>query len=400
MNGGFTLNQDFRAFLKKLDPVNTLFLAGTPILALVGTTYLIFIDGIRIPTLVLAFVMMILTGVGVTAGYHRLFAHKAYDANPLFKFLMLVFGAAAFENSARKWASDHRYHHKFVDTDQDPYNIKRGFFYAHMGWVCLKYTDTQVRYTNVPDLVSDKLVMWQEKYYVWIGVVAGYLIPMAIGALWGDALGALILAGFTRMVLNHHFTFCINSFCHMLGTQPYSDQNTARDSWFMALFTYGEGYHNFHHKFLSDYRNGIKNYHWDPTKWIIKAVSYLGLTLNLRQISDEKILLAKLRMDEKRIVRKLSAGEIRSPLISQELVVTARVKFEEAYLKFQALKVEYKRLKSEKLAALNVQISHFNERLEALKQEILKAREALLEAMAAWRELCHHIGIQPTQAAV
>ncbi len=369
--------------------MNTLFLAGTPLLALIGTTYLIWTDGIRLPTLALAFVMMILTGVAVTAGYHRLFSHKAFDANQLFKFLMLVFGAAAFENSARKWSSDHRTHHKFVDTDQDPYNIKRGFFYAHMGWVCLKYDNDKARYTNVPDLVNDKLVMWQEKYYVWIGVTVGYLIPMAIGSLWGDAWGALILAGFARMVLNHHFTFCINSFCHMLGSQPYSDQNSARDSWFMALFTYGEGYHNFHHKFPSDYRNGIKNYHWDPTKWVIKALSYLGLTLNLRKISDEKILLAKLRMDEKRIVRRLAKGEIAAPHISHELVVTARIKFEEAYLKFQALKVEYKRVKEEKL-----------ERLEALKQEILAAREALLEAMATWRELCHNIGVRPTQAAV
>jgi stearoyl-CoA desaturase (delta-9 desaturase) len=223
---------------------------------------------------------------------------------------------------------------------------------------------------------------------------------MAIASLWGDIFGAMILAGFTRMVLNHHFTFCINSFCHMLGTQPYSDQNSARDSWFMALFTYGEGYHNFHHKFPSDYRNGIKNYHWDPTKWLIKLLSYLGLTHSLRQISDQKILLAKIRMDEKRLVRRLAGNEAPTPLVSQELVATARLKFEKAYVRFHELKGEYEKLKKEKLAALSHHLSHFNERIEFLKQELLKAREALIEAMAAWRDLCHNVGIRPTLAAV
>src|SRR6185503_16784647 len=113
--------------------------------------------------------------------------------------------------------------------------------------------------------------------------------------------------------------------------------------------TYGEGYHNFHHKFPADYRNGIKSYHWDPTKWLIKALSYLGLTNTLRKISDDKILMARLRMEEKRLVRRLALGETLTPHVSQELVVSARLKFERAYMRFHELKGQYDQLRKEKI---------------------------------------------------
>ncbi len=389
-----------KEFLNKFDLTNTLFLAGTPLLALIGTTYLIWTGGIHWQTLILALIMTIFTGVAVTAGYHRLFSHRSYDGNKFFKLFMLIFGAAAFENSARRWASDHRTHHQFVDTDKDPYNIKRGFFYAHMGWVCLKYRDAGSRYNNVADLSADPLVMWQEKYYVAIGVVAGYFMPMAVALLWGDPLGALILAGFTRMVLNHHFTFCINSFCHMLGSQPYSDENSARDSWFMALFTYGEGYHNFHHKFPSDYRNGIRFFHWDPTKWLIRGMSWFGFTKGLRRVPRHRIVLARLRMDEKRVVQEMAKVPVPHHVTTRELVASARLKFEETYVRFQRLKLEYGRLKVEKMESLSHQIHNMNDRVENLKKEISHAREALIEAMETWKQLCAQYGVRPTLAVV
>lgn len=378
--------------LKELDLTNTIFLAVTPLLAVSGTTYLILKHAIHWQTVLLSVIMMILTGIAVTAGYHRLFAHRSFKGNGFFKFVMLVFGAAAFENSARRWASDHRIHHQFVDTDQDPYSIKRGFFFAHMGWVCLKYPDSNTRYNNVPDLTADSMVMWQEKHYLSIGIVAGYLLPMAIAFFWHDVWGALILAGFTRMVLNHHFTFCINSFCHMLGTQPYSDENTARDSWLMALFTYGEGYHNFHHKFPSDYRNGIRFYHWDPTKWAVRFLSWMGVTKDLVRVPRHRIILARLHMDEKRLVKKLAVHP-QTPSMNREFVAKARLNFEDAYVRFQKLKMEYHRMKEEKL-------HHMSERYEHLKNEIAHAREALLKAMATWKTLCDSYGVRPTLAAV
>ncbi len=391
--------QNTKALKRNIDWINTLFLFTTPLIALGGTTFLIWVGGVRGATVALSLVMALLTGLAITAGYHRLFSHRSFEANKVFKFITLIFGAAAFENSVRRWASDHRNHHKYVDTDFDPYNIKRGFFFAHMGWVCLKY-DKSHNYSNVPDLDNDPLVRFQEKYYLPLGIIVGFFMPMGIATLWGDPWGGLILAGFTRLVLNHHFTFSINSFCHMLGTQPYSEQNSARDSWFMALFTYGEGYHNFHHKFPSDYRNGVKAHHWDPTKWIIRLLSFFGLTHSLRKISDQKILLAKIRMDEKRLVQKIAKKSHPLPSFSPEFVAAARVKFEHAYVHFQTLKAEYERLKKVKIEALNAQVSAMNERITVLKDDLHRARESLREAMTHWGSLCNRFGVRATRAYI
>jgi stearoyl-CoA desaturase (Delta-9 desaturase) len=288
-----------KKFLKRLEWINVAFLTLSPLFAVVGSVYLISNEAIRWPTVIFALGYMAATGLAVTAGYHRLFAHKSYEASGLVKLMMLLLGAAAFENSARLWSSDHRNHHKYVDTDLDPYNIKKGFWYAHIGWILFKRT-TLNPHRNIADLDHDPLVRWQHRYYILIAIVMGFGVPALVGGLWHDALGGLILAGFVRVVLNHHFTFLINSLCHYLGGQPYSDRSSARDSWIPALFTYGEGYHNYHHTFPSDYRNGIRLYHWDPTKWFIRVAAWLGQATDLRRMEPEKIDFVKSRMDEKR----------------------------------------------------------------------------------------------------
>ncbi|MCG3204741.1 MAG: hypothetical protein KCHDKBKB_01457 [Elusimicrobia bacterium] len=336
--------------------------------------------------------MTFATGLAITAGYHRLFSHKTYDAKWPYRLFMLLFGAAAFENTALRWSSDHRNHHKFVDTDQDPYNIKRGFFYAHMGWVMLRY-DNEHRYDNVADLERDPLVMFQHKHYVWLGILVGLVFPTLFAAMWGDWFGGLFFAGIFRTVMNQHFTFCINSFAHLFGSRPYSDQNTSRDNWFLAFLTYGEGYHNYHHKFPADYRNGIQNYHWDPTKWLIKGLEHFGQTTNLRKTPNETILRAKLKMDEQRILKKIQNGQPIERHIPQELVVSSRQKIEEAYAHFLKLKEEYYRLKQEKIHSFHVQVAHLNERLNEIKAEIRKAQERFHLATLEWRKICGRAGV-------
>jgi stearoyl-CoA desaturase (delta-9 desaturase) len=390
------LNTRFFNFLKRLDPINTAFLLSTPIIAIAGVAYLAATGGIHWATIVLGLFWAIFTGFAITGGYHRLFSHKAFDAKWPYRLFVLVFGAAAFENSALRWSSDHRNHHKFVDTDQDPYNIKRGFWYAHMGWVMLKYKDEH-RYDNVADLETDPLVQFQNRHYVWLGIVTGFVAPTLLAALWGDALGGLLIAGFLRTVMNHHFTFSINSFAHLFGKQPYSDQNTARDSWFLALFTYGEGYHNFHHKFPSDYRNGIRSYHWDPTKWIVKGLAYVGQTYNLRQMPNERIFRARLQMDQKRLLARIAKEKNAEIKVSHEFIIATRQKIEEAQAQFRLLKNEYKKLKIERMSAFHSQVAHLNERKEVLRGEIQKARQRLEEAAQAWTELCQSFGVRPTR---
>jgi stearoyl-CoA desaturase (delta-9 desaturase) len=388
----------FTNFLSRLDWTNTVFLVATPIIGIAGLWLWVATGGFNWPTFCLFLFMTIMTGGAITGGYHRLFAHKSYEAKWFYRLGMLLFGAAAFENTALRWASDHRNHHKFVDTDQDPYNINRGFWYAHMGWVMLRYDYTH-KYDNVADLEKDKLIMFQHNHYVVLGVVTGLVVPTLIASLWGDWFGGLFIAGVFRTVMNHHFTFSINSFAHLFGKRPYSDQDSSRDNWFLAFLTYGEGYHNYHHKFPSDYRNGIRAYHWDPTKWVIKACEGV-LTYRLRQIPNATILRARLKMDEKRILRKLENAEQHRSHVPHEFVVSARMKIEEAHLKFLALKAEYQKLKEERITAFHLQLEHLNQKIAALKHELQQARKKLSLHVEEWQELCSRFGVSSPDLVV
>jgi stearoyl-CoA desaturase (delta-9 desaturase) len=171
---------------------------------------------------------------------------------------------------------------------------------------------------NVNDLRKDKWVMWQYRYVHWIGLVVGLIIPSALGYAWNanqgldpwiGALGGFLIPGVARIVVAQHCTFFINSLCHTVGRQPYSTSHSARDSAVMALLTFGEGYHNYHHEFQHDYRNGVKPWQWDPSKWTIWTLSKLGLADSLRRVPDSKILLAEMR--EARRKAELHLEEIR-----------------------------------------------------------------------------------------
>lgn len=279
---------------KNLNVTNSIFLTLSPIIAVAGTIWWLYADGFSYGIAALAFAFYLLTGFGITAGYHRLFAHRAYKAHPIMKIIYLIFGGCALQNSALKWCNDHRVHHGKVDTNEDPYNINEGFFYAHMGWILLQENIEDYRYSK--DLLKDPLVMLQHRYYLPMIVFFSFIFPGILGHLLFDSfLGGFFVAGFLRVVVVHHFTFFINSLCHMIGNRPYDKNQTARDSWFMAFFTFGEGYHNFHHTFQSDYRNGIKFYHFDPTKWLIKSLSFFGLATDLKRTRKELILEKQVR---------------------------------------------------------------------------------------------------------
>ncbi len=228
--------------------------------------------------------MYTLAGLSITAGYHRYFSHRSYECNAFVKFIWLIFGASAVQNSALAWSSDHRIHHRYSDKDQDPYNISKGFFWAHMGWIY--FIDREKpELENVRDLQKDRLVMWQHRNYILILLVVGFGLPFLIGLACGRPWGGLLWGGLIRMVLGHHTTFLINSAAHTFGTKPASSSISARDCWWLSFFSFGEGYHNYHHAHPSDYRNGVAWYHCDITKWVISALSVPGWTWNLRRIS-------------------------------------------------------------------------------------------------------------------
>ncbi len=226
-------------------------------------------------------------GLSITGGYHRLFSHGAYQAHWAVRLFYLLFGAASVQNSALAWSRDHRVHHAHTDQDDDPYDIRRGFWWAHITWV-VHHAPSRPD-TSTSDLETDPLVMFQHRYYVPLALLFGAGLPALIGCAWGDPIGALLVAGFLRLVVQWHATFSINSLTHMFGSRPYSRLTSARDSFWVALLTFGEGYHNFHHRFQIDYRNGVRWYHFDPTKWWIWTLARVGLTSNLRRVPDERI---------------------------------------------------------------------------------------------------------------
>ena len=358
--------------LDRINWVSSIFLIVTFFTALIGTPIYIYHFGIDFFQIALFVFYFIATGMSITLGYHRLFAHKAFKAGKTVKLTTLLFGASAFEDSALDWASDHREHHKHVDhEDDDPYSISRGFFWAHMGWIFFKLYPRPL--ANVADLKKDPLVMWQHKHHQHIGFAVGLILPAVLGFLYGgwvSALGAFLIAGVTRLVCVQHCTFFINSLCHTIGNRPYDSGTSARDSWIMAIPTFGEGYHNYHHSFQHDYRNGVKLWQWDPTKWAIWTLSKLGLATELRRVPEEKIVLAELRAMKMRAEAQIATGN------SWRIPCPTR---EEAYAT---------------LVELSDQLSDSYVELEkAVSEQIKISREKLQD----WRHVAAEVGDQLTR---
>lgn len=280
---------------RRVNVLNTVFLLGTFLVALVGTPWYLVKVGLGWPETVTFFVIWFFVGLSVTAGYHRLFAHKTYQASWPVRLFLLVFGAGALENSVLNWAADHRVHHAHVDHDRDPYNITKGFWWAHIGWIFF-HPEEQIPKSVVRDLSEDPLVVWQDRYYKYIGIFVALGLPLIVGLLTGRVLGCLLIGGVLRIVVSHHGTFFINSLCHMIGRQPYSREHSARDSAVMAVLAFGEGYHNYHHSFPFDYRNGVKVWQFDPAKWMIWTLSKVGLVRDLRRAPEAVVLKAKIEV--------------------------------------------------------------------------------------------------------
>lgn len=338
-------------------------------------------DWIQITALIVAFSFC---GLSITAGYHRLWAHKTYQAHPSLRFIFAIGGAFALQNSALHWSSDHRIHHRHVDdNDVDPYSAKRGFWFSHLGWMLREYhPDRYGDYSNCRDLQKDKIVMWQHKHYLALTLATNFGFPIAFGLLHGDVWGAILLVGFTRLVLSHHTTFFINSLAHVWGSQPYTEKNTARDNGVLAFMTFGEGYHNFHHIFENDYRNGIRWWQFDPTKWLIKTASWLGLAEKLRVTPEEKIEKARATMQLQRATQKLSNkpnAAHRLQILQQEYDTLVAKMADYYTLKKQLLALERDKLREKvEKAELNQQYQDLKLRFHQQKRswQVLTAKYA------------------------
>jgi stearoyl-CoA desaturase (delta-9 desaturase) len=350
----------------KISWTNTSFLLGIPILFIALAPYVV-AQGIYFWGFFLyAFVHYLMEGIAITGGYHRLFSHRAYESHPVLKVFYLVLGAGAFQNSALKWSFDHRIHHRECDTDEDPYNINKGFFWAHMGWIF--YSDNRFQWDKVPaDLKKDKLILWQHKNYLLIALASGVLLPVAFGHfLLGSALGGFVWGVLLRVLFTSHCTYFINSLAHVAGSRTYNLKNSARDNWLLSFVSFGEGFHNFHHKFQADYRNGIRWFQWDPTKWLVKLLSYVGIAKNLNETPQEKIIAAKILVKEELLLNK---GVDTSPLQAYRLKL---VRYHE---NLAELRREYKLLKSQKTKQARVAVKQMQRKIKIARKEFLNAHK-------------------------
>ena len=237
--------------------------------------------------------LYVVSGLGITVGYHRLMAHRSFNCPNWVKCTLLIGGAWALQNSAIKWAADHLRHHAHCDKEKDPYNAQHGFWHSHCGW--LFTTDRYADPKYATRVANDPVAIWQHKYYPFLllaGLAGTFLVGFLFNGIMGG-IGCFLLAGVGRTFAVLNSTFFINSICHLWGRQPHGTSNSSRDSWLVSLVTFGEGYHNYHHMHPTDYRNGTCWYHFDPSKWVIHGLYSLGLATSLRTGSYDEDSLAR-----------------------------------------------------------------------------------------------------------
>ncbi len=365
------------------------FFAATMLGALVAVPLYYHYYGISRAEIILTLFFAVATGMGITVGYHRYFAHQTFKTNPVVEFIVLFFGAAAFEQSALTWSSGHRDHHRFVDTEKDPYSIKKGFWYAHIGWMTLWQQEPD--YANAKDLLKKKMLMHQHYNYPLWGLVAGILVPVLLGALTGHALGAFVYAVLFRITFVYHATFCINSVCHTFGKATYDIHSSAKDNWFAAVLTNGEGYHNFHHRFPTDYRNGIRWYDWDPSKWMIALLARAGWVWDLKKVSEFTILEAKLAAEKQALYERLESvpdatrfAHFKESLQAQHAVLAQKLS------EWEAAAQAHRSALSATMAV----------RSQAAHESIERAREDFESARREWQRLTRAWHTEPAYAYV
>ena len=367
------MTTDYKTEKAEINWPVTLVLGGTFLAAITIVPWYGFVYGFSGWAWFFFAIFLVAGGIGIGSGYHRLWSHRAYEAHWIMRLYLAIVGGMTIQNSILVWCIRHRFHHRYVDdNDRDPYSIGRGFWFAHVGWMLKDYESGKLDWSVVPDLERDSIVAWQHKYYWPLVLITNIALPLLLGWMVGDILGVFLLAGILRLVVSHHVTFFINSLAHMWGSRPYTDENTARDNWFLAIVTYGEGYHNFHHLFQSDYRNGIRWWQYDINKWFIKTCSWLGLASNLKRTSDFRIQRARLTMVFKQAQAKIDVST-ENPRW-RELFETEYAQFKSTIAEWQQLQMERVQQSRQKLADA-IDQSSLTARYRELERELKMQRK-------------------------
>lgn len=237
---------------------------------------------------------------GITMGFHRYLAHKAYATSAFFEGLLLICGSMAAQGPIMFWITTHRRHHTYSDQPGDPHSPNlhgdgwlgrlRGIWYAHMPWMLAKDVSSWTFFA--PDVLANRRQFFYHRTYsLWI--VLGLALPTLIGGLiggsWDAALSGFLFGGLARIFLANQAAWCVGSVSHMIGSKPFKTNDNSANNWTVAILTFGEGLQNNHHAFPGSYRHGVKWWEPDLSGWILTALEKLGVVWDLRQ-PDQKTI--------------------------------------------------------------------------------------------------------------
>ena len=360
----------------------TLFLIIYQTILLIALPFFLYFAPPSLSIIAVSIVLLYLTGLSITGGYHRFYSHRTYKTNQFMEFILLYFASMAGQGSALRWSFDHRLHHAHVDTDEDPYSIKKGFWYAHFLWIIDKPKPIDAKV--VPDLLRNKLVMFQHNHIGKCMIFSNAIVFLIVGFLLNDYVGAFFFATWVRLFALHHFTWFINSLAHTWGDKPFSQEQSAVDNYVISLLTFGEGYHNYHHTFANDYRNGIRWYHFDPTKWLIWTLQKCGLAKDLRRMSAHAIKKKMVLEHKNLLIQQISSywQNKKEELEQQVNEISERIMTK--ITTFNQLKEHYQELKRS---------HHSRDMLASLRKEIKAVKKSLRDDWRQWSALSRQIGV-------
>ena len=247
-------------------------------------------------------VMYVLTGLGVTVGFHRLFTHRSFATSRPLRAILGVLGSAAIEGPVISWVADHRKHHAFSDREGDPHSPHvdhgrgwsgaiKGLLHAHVGWLFI-HTQRGAKQRYAPDLMKDPVIKLVDRTFVlWAlgGLGVAFCLGFALGGTVEAGLAGLLWGGGVRMLVVHHVTYSINSLCHFFGRRSFATSDHSRNLLWLAPFTFGESWHNNHHAFPTSAAHGLRKHEIDISAMVIRALESVGLAWDVVRVDPDRM---------------------------------------------------------------------------------------------------------------
>ncbi|KAI8521645.1 stearoyl-CoA desaturase 5-like [Branchiostoma floridae x Branchiostoma belcheri] len=258
-----------------------------------GAIYgLVLLPWAHVYTLLWAVFCYCLSALGVTAGAHRLWAHRSYKARLPLRIFLAIVNCMSLQNDIYDWSRDHRVHHKYSETPADPHNAKRGFFFAHIGWLLVrKHPDViaKGKQIDLSDVLNDPVVKVQRKLYAPTALLMCFVVPTLVPRLWGESLVSAFFSAVLRYVLALNATWFVNSAAHMWGNKPYDKFINPSQNFPVAFLAMGEGWHNYHHTFPYDYATSELGWKVNSTTVFIDVMAWLGLAYDRKKVSPNTV---------------------------------------------------------------------------------------------------------------